>query len=473
MAALHASDSGATSPSNSSDSDTESSTTNYGHVDDEPYHLSYRKGELTWGSYKLKDEDIITVTGIKGSNVGHTILSLVPTDAESQKPFELRTTNATLLPEAFLDEFQFRGLPPHLDPSINLQILISTLSGTGLSPAFYDDILHPLLKNIGLADSNYNVVRTKSAESVMEFARSTLLVGANEGKNQTVLMLSGDGGMVDTINGLLESGNKSSTYIPPVLSQLPLGTGNALFHSLHKPSKIPSIYIQGLRTLLHGSPKPLPIFQAKFSPGARSVTNEGQNATPLSNDTVYGAVVASYGLHATLVADSDTTEYRKHGDKRFGLVAKDLLFPEDGTMPHAYQAQVTLTKSGKQDALDRKEHGYILASLVSNLEKTFTISPASKPLDGQLRVVNFGALDGQQTMEIMKAAYADGKHPEIEGVGYDAVDSLRIDFLEKGESWKWRRCCIDGLIVGVEEGGWIEVKMVAKGAEAVHVVSDA
>lgn len=209
MAALHASDSGATSPSNSSDSDTESSTTNYGHVDDEPYHLSYHKGELTWGSYKLKDEDIITVTGIKGSNVGHTIFSLVPTDAESQKPFELRTTNATLLPEAFLDKFLFRGLPPHLDPSINVQILISTLSGTGLSPAFYDDILHPLLKNIGLADSSYNVVRTKSAESVMEFARSTLLVGANEGKNQTVLMLSGDGGMVDTINGLLESGNKS------------------------------------------------------------------------------------------------------------------------------------------------------------------------------------------------------------------------------------------------------------------------
>ncbi|KAH8651904.1 ATP-NAD kinase-like domain-containing protein [Tricladium varicosporioides] len=469
MAAIHSSDSSPTSPSRSSDSDTESSTSNYGHVDDEPYHLSYRKGELAWGSYKLKDEDIITVVGVRGSNVGHTIFSLIPIDGESEKPFELRTTNATLLPEAFLDKFLLQDLPSHLNPSVNLQVLISTLSGTGLAPAFYDDILHPLLKNIGLTDSSYTVVQTKSPESVMEFARSSLFGSANEGKKQTVLMLSGDGGIVDTINGLLESGNRSSTYVPPTLCQLPLGTGNALFHSLHKSSKIPSIYIQGLRTLLHGSPKPLPIFEAKFSSGARSLTNEGQKATPLSNSTVYGAVVASYGLHATLVADSDTTEYRKHGDKRFGLVAKDLLFPEDGTMPHAYQAQVTLTKSGKQEVLDCKEHGYILASLVSNLEKTFTISPASKPLDGQLRVINFGALDGQQTMEIMKAAYADGKHPGIEGVRYDAVDSLRIDFSEKGESWKWRRCCIDGLIVGVEEDGWMEVKMTRSDLEGPHM----
>ena len=76
----------------------------------------------------------------------------------------------------------------------------------------------------------------------------------------------------------------------------------------------------------------------------------------------YGAVVASYGLYATLVVDSDTTEYRKHGDKRFGLVAKDLLFPEDGSKPHAYKAEVLLDEK----VIDRREHGYVLASLVSN-----------------------------------------------------------------------------------------------------------
>jgi hypothetical protein len=57
-------------------------------------------------------------------------------------------------------------------------------------------------------------VRTSSAESVVEFARSTLLVAANQGRKQTVLMLSGDGGMVDTINGLLESGHQSRYFTP-------------------------------------------------------------------------------------------------------------------------------------------------------------------------------------------------------------------------------------------------------------------
>jgi diacylglycerol kinase family enzyme len=257
-----------------------------------------------------------------------------------------------------------------------------------------------------------------------------------------------------------------SLYAKPILSQLPLGTGNALFHSLHKPFSIPSIYIQGLRTLLYGAPKPLPIFYAKFSPGSRLLTNEGQTATPLANGTLYGAVVASYGLHATLVADSDTTDYRKHGDKRFGLVANDLLFPEDGSKPHAYKAEVLL--DGK--VIERKEHGYVLASLVSNLEKTFTISPASEPMDGKLRVVHFGALDGEATMEVMKAAYASGKHVESSDVEYEKVDAHRIEFKEEGEDWKWRRCCVDGLIVGVEKGGWMEVGLVGRGNEAVDVV---
>jgi diacylglycerol kinase family enzyme len=131
-----------------------------------------------------------------------------------------------------------------------------------------------------------------------------------------------------------------------------------------------------------------------------------------------------------------------------------------------------LVKNGKDELLNRKKHGYVLASMVSNLEKAFTISPASKPLDGQLRVVNFGPLNGEQTMEVMKGAYANGKHIESEEVGYDAVEGMRIDFLEEGEEWKWRRCCIDGLIVGVEEGGWMEVRVVEKGAEALLVVSD-
>ncbi|KAE8445398.1 hypothetical protein EG329_013411 [Mollisiaceae sp. DMI_Dod_QoI] len=461
--------------SRDSSSDTDSSTTNYGHVDDEPAHLFYRDGALRWGSSKLLDENIICVTTQRESSTAHTIFSLAPVDGDALKsPFELRSTHATLLPRDFLDRHLFKGLPGYLQPGNETHVLISTLSGTGLAPKFFEDVVHPVLLAVGLADSDYNVLRTESTNSVVDFAKTTLLPAANEAKKQTVLMLSGDGGIVDTINGLLEDGKRSSTYIRPTLAQIPLGTGNALFHSLHKPtsSSLPSIYIQGLRTLLHGTPKPLPLFRATFSPGARLLTNEARTASPLKSNTLFGAVVASYGLHSTLVADSDTTEYRKHGDKRFGLVANDLLYPEGGAKPHGYLAEVTLVHDGHKETINRTEHGYLLASLVSNLEKTFTISPNSKPFDRALRIVHFGALSGDDTMDIMKAGYDGGQHVTRNDVGYESVESIRIDFKEPGESWKWRRCCIDGLIVGVEEGGWMEVSLLGSGEEVVNVVAD-
>ena len=101
------------------------------------------------------------------------------------------------------------------------------------------------------------------------------------------------------------------------------------------------------------------------------------------------------------------------------------------------------------------------------------ISPASQPLDGQLRVVHFEPYSGEETMNIMTGAYDNGTHIGMEQVGYESVEGLKINFLEEGEDWKWRRCCIDGLIVGVEEGGWMEVQRVEDGNEAVEVVVDA
>lgn len=130
--------------------------------------------------------------------------------------------------------------------------------------------------------------------------------------------------------------------------------------------------------------------------------------------------------------------------------------------------------------MDRQEHGYILLTLVSNLEKTFTISPASKPLDGKLRVVHFGPEKGEEVGRIMGLAYQGGKHVEEEKVAYEEVRGLRIEFLERDGNKKsggkddiegrWRRVCIDGLIVRVEEGGWMEVSEVPAAERAVDVV---
>lgn len=267
-----------------------------------------------------------------------------------------------------------------------------------------------------------------------------------------------------------------STYVRPAIAIFPLGTGNALFHSLHRNSSHANTDspapVAALRTLVHGTNHPLPIFRATFSPSATILSDEGQTASPIPSSTLYGAVVASYGFHATLVADSDTVEWRKHGDKRFGLVAKDLLYPPDGTPPHAYKAHVTLHNAGGAKVLGTGEHEYILLTLVSNLEKTFTISPASQPLDGQLRVVHFGPRSADEIMRIMQLAYDGGKHVEAHAklVDYEGVQGLRIDFQETGADGRWRRVCIDGLIVRIEEGGWVEVAIVPAEESVVDVL---
>ncbi|KAH8812123.1 ATP-NAD kinase-like domain-containing protein [Xylogone sp. PMI_703] len=446
----------------------------------------------------IRHEDVIIITAAEDDGwIEYSLIEEEGAPANGKSPFKLTSTNHDNLSAETLSKHTTNwegGIPPQLKPDQNrIHVLISTRSGTGQALSFFETVLEPVLQAVGLQRKDYSVIQTENANSVTEFTKNTLLPSAEKGEKQTLILLSGDGGVAEIINTLMEKTDRSSNYVKPVISQLPFGTGNALYHSNHRvlPGDEPirgvtskSIYTQALRTVLFGEPKPLPIFKASFSPGARLLSDEGRSATPIHNSSLYGAVVASYGLHSTLVADSDTTEYRKHGDKRFGLVANDLLFPGDGSLPHAYKAQVSLFKSKGPNpvVLPSLEHGYILAALVSSMEKTFTISPANRPLDGQLRLVHFGATSGKQAMEIMMKAYDAGKHVDMEWeesngvkqkVDYEEIDGLRIDFKEEGESWKWRRCCIDGLIVGIEEGGWAEIRTVERGSEALDVVVEA
>lgn len=259
-----------------------------------------------------------------------------------------------------------------------------------------------------------------------------------------------------------------------------------MYHSIHKSYNLPSTYIRSLRTFLNGVSVPLPIYRAHFSEGARLLSNHGLTQTLIPRDKLYGAVVISYGFHATLVADSDTPAYRQHGAARFGMVANELLNPDGGkSTPHAYEANVIINDV---ESIPVDTHGYILASLVSNLEEKFTISPKSnEKLDGKLRLVQFGAHDvslchrtiricsyitmqADTVMKIMGAAYNGGAHTQLDEVLYREVNKLEINFKDKGKDWKWRRCCVDGTIVGVEEGGQMKVEMVESGEEVVNIV---
>ena len=334
--------------------------------------------------------------------------------------------------------------------------------GSGLSKAqeFYDNVLNPLLHCIRLDESSFQLHVTESENSIFDITRAVLLPLANEGYSQTIILLSGDGGVFDIINVLHES-VRTKSYVKPVVCMLALGSGNALAHS----TGLIHGFDKGLRTLLRGKGHSLPTFTVNFSMGSEFVADDGKSRKPLplsetGHGVVHGAVVCSWALHASLVADSDTPEYRKYGNDRFLMAAKELLSPPDGSASHIYRGKITVAHNDfnggqLEKAQAYREHSYILACLVSHLEQNFMVSPCSKPLDGRLRLLRIGPVSGAELYQLLQPASQGGGHIENPAVYYEEFCHLRIDIMEK--DFKWRRVCVDGKIIMVNQGGWLEV----------------
>lgn len=343
-------------------------------------------------------------------------------------------------------------------------VVVSTLSGTGQALKFYKSILAPLLKEFDLLeDQDFELHVTRSAETIRnltfdKYRRSACTV------EQNIILLSGDGGISDIINCILETepDGKGKNWIAPTINLLPMGTGNALANS----SGIigPGDRTSGLRSLVCGKPKPVPTFRVDFTEGARLLSNEGTEAASFKTTppALYGAVVCSWGLHASLVANSDTKEYRKHGDKRFAMVAKDLVSPDDGSGPHSYKGRLTIHDKDRKtinpvvgaqgDA--PTEHGYLLATFCSKLDANFTISPQSCPLDGRLMLVRFGPQsNAHEIWRLLRNG--QGLLEDDPAIMYREFHSLGIQFDEEDD--KWRRVCVDGTIIQIEKGGHLTV----------------
>ena len=393
--------------------------------------------------------------------------------------YEVHQVRIKEIPEHLLKDYSVPSAPSHISVSkglngeVNFHVIVSVRSGTCEAEQYYNNVVHPVFDALGLSERDYKTHHTTTTQSIIEFTENVVSPRANAGIAQTILLLSGDGGVVDIVNVLLQS-NQSSSFVKPRVGLIALGTGNALANStgLNRDSS------KGLGDFLRGHPHSVPTLTVRFSTNSKLLVNEGRQTETLPTDcsgagVVHGAVVCSWGLHASLVADSDTSEYRKYGSQRFQMAAKELLDPSDGSEPHHYKGRITIIKrdrNGEESAIeiDRKEHVYILATLVSSLQQGFTISPHTKPLDRQLRLIHFEVLPSDEIMRILGLAFAGGRHIGENTVNYHEIEGLRIEFEEPDS--RWRRICVDGKIISVGEGGWMEMRREAR--DVLDLIAD-
>jgi len=257
-------------------------------------------GNLVWTSpansgdgaqQQVRLDEVLFTLPAADAHAGSIIVCLKEHDGAEkqtppQPPFQLvalRTDGA--LPDQLLGDGRGRidRLPDYLRSSDanEVHVVVSTASGLGLAAAFWEEVLRLVFALVGEALGEEDkeaarpsdVVVTEDAHSVRRFARALgerRRGGDGSAKSATVILLSGDGGVVDMLNGGSSndsSSNDSSSPAAPIVALLPLGTGNALFHSLHKPvassssspsaGSGPSPLVLALRTLFLGAPASL------------------------------------------------------------------------------------------------------------------------------------------------------------------------------------------------------------------------
>ncbi|EFE35079.1 uncharacterized protein ARB_06035 [Trichophyton benhamiae CBS 112371] len=422
-----------------------------GRVDGVPSTASFSQGHFEWQTQDARStvpaDSIIAIIQNENKDEDEDRLLYLQhdEDGESARLETLKLSGLASLPGY---SSLCHGRPSHLAASVRLHVIVSTLSGTQKASSFLQQVVKPLLLQLR-PEGDYTVHETESAETITRLARTVFLPQALAGNQQTIILMSGDGGLVDVIRVLAEAPD-ASTLVRPVVCLVPMGTGNGLANS----TGLLADSTWGLSRLVRGSPADLPAFCVRFPPGSMYVTDEGRGREPVAaagqRAEVYGVVVVSWGLHASLVADSDTAAYRRFGVDRFKMAAQELLQPADGSASHSYSGSLVLVRAGEEEeVVDRPCHMYVLVTLASQLEKGFTISPASAPLEKQLRIVHFGPVPSERAGELMALAYAGGKHVDQPEVAYAAVEAVRIRVAEPDE--RWRRVCVDGRIILLPE----------------------
>ena len=194
--------------------------TTLGTLHGEPVNFTYNGDVLNWTKvYELPDEEGIPETGSLASSAILTLIKTPQTeprytiystsipansDPSAAVPdVKLEITHVNNPPADFIARYLFQGLPSYLRliPE-DIHVIISSRAGVGKADSFFEQTVKPILEGAGLDCEHYQVLQTENSESVYDFAHKKLKDKACKGVHQTVILLSGDGGVSDLLNGL-------------------------------------------------------------------------------------------------------------------------------------------------------------------------------------------------------------------------------------------------------------------------------
>lgn len=317
-------------------------------------------------------------------------------------------------------------------------VIDSTTSGTRTSKtanSAYHRLIKPLLED--LFEVKHRYLATESRFSIKQFAKTL----RSNGKPIFVVIIAGDTSVNEFVNSLSDT---EKGLIK--LFVVPAGTGNSLSLSLGITDEVKAVQ-KLFATLQDLNLQPLNTYEAAFPEGTQMLFSDGER-DELCGPILF-LVVASWAFHASLVADSDTTELRKYGIDRFKMAAQLNLSREQ-----VYNGNFEVGSDGKIDVTRKGPFAYFVVTPSQRFEPTFLVLPEGNILDRNLFVVGFNSATGPNyIMEIMMQVYDGGAHVRNENVFYDKVTEKQtiILRLERNALKSTRRFCIDGAIILIPE----------------------
>ena len=378
-------------------------------------------------------------------------------------------------------------------------LICNPTAGDATARQFVDKHVLPLLTNVGLDYVNLSGSE-EMAKEVLRISNDHEKVGEESDPiTVDVIVAGGDGTIHEVVNAIFSANpTRFNRPINVTFAIIPCGTGvltkilsplhdllrlipslaNALYHSLFPESIVePKPLAEVTDALKLLSLKAMVNRRALVEPLSVVKTTANNNAEPL-----YGVVVASTALHASILHDSESLRATIPDISRFKVAAQqnidrwyeaDVVFypPENDTVAiYDQQKQTFLPFKGglNEDAGSVTMTGpfaYFLSTVnVDRLESQFVISPLQRKLDNSkamfVTVIRplrdpSGSNDAElnvdrhskfaaKLMSVLTAAYQAGKHIDLH---YDADGLVKsehgtsigpavVEYIRCG-GWRW------------------------------------